>query len=168
MAIFTSSQLKAIRDFQDNALNTLGKLHKVIFSPKNIPCSYCLKPAISLHAGNVGLHGGPMPNLCGYCGGSGYIQQEVSETVLLEVDFSPRQTPKVVQVDAPGVKLPWDVILVKGYLRDLPKLQQSIEIQVNLPSAPITTGRYTLSGDGLDAFNIIQGRYFLAVLVRNS
>lgn len=168
MAIFNARQLKAIRDFQDNALDTLGKLHKLIFPPIYVDCSNCLSPAVSTYTDNVGIHGGPIPNLCGFCGGTGKTQQEVTDTILLEVDFSPRQTPKVVQVNAPGVQLPWDLIMVKGYLKDLPKLQQCEEVQINLPSFPVTSGKYRLSGDGLDAFNIIQGRYFLAILTRIS
>lgn len=166
MAIFNSRQQKKIRDFQDNALDALSKTHKLIFPPIFESCSSCLSPAISTYMGNVGLHGGPLPNLCTFCGGTGKIQKEVTENIQLEINYSP--TSKVIQADAPNVQLPWDVILVKGYLKDLPKLQQCQEIQINLPSFPITSGRYKLSGDGLDAFNHTQGRYFLVMLVRIS
>jgi len=168
MAIFTDSQLKAIRDFQDNALDSLSKTHKLFFPSKMVPCTNCLSPASSTYIGNVGSHGGPIPNMCVFCGGSGKIAQEVTDTISLEVNYSPKITPKVIQVDAPGIKLPWDVIMVKGYLKDLPKLQQCTEIQIDLPAFPITYGRYRLDGIGQDAFNITKGRYFVAILIRVS
>lgn len=168
MAIFNARQLKAIQDFQDNALNTLGKMHRLFFPSIYIDCSHCLTPAYSGFAANAGLHGGPLPNLCVNCGGSGKIKKEVTDTILLEVDFEPRQTLKSAEVNVPSVKLPWNIVVVKGYLRDLPKLQQCNEIQLDLPSFPVTSGRYRLGGDGIDAFNIVQGRYFLATLVRIS
>lgn len=168
MAIFTDRQLAGISEFQDNALDSLAKEHRLYFPSKMIPCSHLLLPASSTAASNAGLHGGPLPTICALCGGTGKVAQEVTETIMLEVDYSPRNTPKVVQVDAPSVKLPWDLVLVKGYLTDLPKLQQCSEIQLNLPTFPITSGRYKLSGDGLDCFNIIKNRHFLAILVRLS
>src|SRR5690348_11863016 len=102
---FNSGQLAKIQAVQDEILNSLSKTHKLIFPPIMEACTFCLKPAINTYMGNTGLHGGPLPNNCGFCGGSGKRAKEVTENIQLEIDFAPRELPKAVAIEAPGVTL---------------------------------------------------------------
>lgn len=165
MAIFSPTQLKQIRDFQDNMLDTFSKPCKVFYLPKMVDCTQCLAPVDSRYSNNTGLHGGPLVTLCDLCNGTHKIQQEVTDTLVLEIDWSPKLKFRDFRTEAPNVSLPYNYVIVKGYLSDLPKIQQAIEIQLDTNNL-YTNLRYIRTEDAADSFNIIQGRYFTSILKR--
>ena len=171
MAIFSSQQLNAIQSFRDNALKSLSTVCKIWYVSEWITCPNpeCLPVGNLPSMTNIGIHGGPLPTLCPLCAGNGKIQQEVTDTINLEINWIVRLYGQKQKIDAPNTRLPYDYIEVKGFLSDLPKLQKMVELQAIVGDFPVTNARYRLdSGDGFDSFNIIQGRYFMAILERIS
>lgn len=170
MAIFTSTQLAAIQALRDNSLESFSSVCKIWYPPEMITCPNpeCLPIGNQPLMTNIGLHGGPLVTICPLCQGNGKIQKEVTDIINLEINWSPRLASKKEKVDAPNTRLPYDYIQVKGFLKDLPKLQQSIELQAMTGDFPITNARYVLDSEGFDSFNVIQGRYFMAILERVS
>lgn len=167
MTIFTPIQLRKIREFQDNALDSLSKPCKVWYLPRFIDCTNCLAPVDSRYSNNAGIHGGPLVTLCDLCNGTHKIQQEVTNTLNLEIDWTPQLKFKDYQAEGPNVSLSFNYVIVKGYLSDLPKLQQAIEIQLDTNNLH-TNARYIRTENPTDGFNVIQGRYFCTILKRVS
>lgn len=73
-------------------------------------------------------HGGPAPfsfNGCVACGGSGFKEQEVTETIRLRIYFRRKDWIKVSQVSIPDV----DAQII-GYMSDLPKISNAAKIKL--------------------------------------
>lgn len=166
MAIFDSEQRAAIIQMFDAALDELSKPCKLWYPSVLVDCTNCLTPVSSEFFNNTGLHGGPIVNTCVYCGGSNKIQQEVTDTINLEIDWSPKLNRKEYVNMGPKVKLPYDLVIVKGYFTDLPKLYRATEIQLATHLMPVLNNRYIVANGTADPYNVIQGRYFTAVLER--
>ena len=171
MSIFSPAQLTKLREVRTAWFDTLKKPCKLYYQPTISSCSQCLLPVNSDYLGNVGRHGGPMGSMggiCSVCGGSGKIQSENTETVYLVINWNPKLTPVDANAPVPNIRIPYDIVLVEGLLTDLPKLQQAIEIHLDMATSPITGARYNMLNDGADGFSIIPGKYFVVSLKRVS
>ena len=168
MAILSEFQKLAFAAVKDQMLDDWGKPCKIWYPPVLEDCTECMNPTDITYAEGAGLHGGPIVNLCPFCGGRQKREKEVTDTIHLEIDYTNKLNRQTWNIEAPGVKMPYEVVTAQGYLTELPKLQRSIEILINLPGVPHSTGRYTLMDAGEDTFAIVQGRYFLASLKRVS
>lgn len=164
MSILNTVQIQAIREIMDEMLDDWSKPCKIWYHPIPVDCDACIN-MVTNQLGITGLHGGPMGNLCPFCGGIGKKEKEVTDTINLEIDYTNKFNRNNWN-NIETIKRPYEIINVKGYLVDLPKLQKSIEIQINIPAFPHTEGRYVLMGDADSSFAIVQERYFLATLKR--
>lgn len=164
MAIFTSSQLKAISDLFDEMHSSFSKTCKLYFNPKFVTGNQNLLLSDTTYLANVGEHGGPIQSNQHNAGGSNLIQEDVTENVDLVIDW----TIKDNQRWGAKVTVPFGIIHTRGYLTDLPKIQRCNEMQVDLPIQPIVNARYRWLGDGADIFSIVQGRFFLGYWERIS
>jgi hypothetical protein len=168
MSILNSVQIQAMQAITDAMLDDWSKTCKIWYPPILEDCTECLNPVDTTYINSVGLHGGPIANLCPFCGGTNKRQKEVTDTIQLEVDYTNLLNRQGYVIEAPAINRPIDTITVKGYLTELPKLQRSIEIQLNTGAFPHVNGRYVLLADGTEPFTIVAGRYFLASLKRVS
>ncbi len=164
MAILNTVQIQAIREIMDEMLDDWSKPCKIWYRPILEDCEACLN-MVDDGLGVGGLFGGPMANLCPFCNGSGKREKEVTDTINLEIDYT-NKFNRNNWINLEEVKRPYEIINVKGYLTELPKLQKSIEVQVNIPAFPHTDSRYVLMGDADSSFAVVQERYFLATLKR--
>lgn len=136
--------------------NEFSRLCTLYYPPIRIPCD----DHPFTQEGNIYQHGGPAPiggEPCVYCGGQGYKDKEVTETIRLRIYWNKRkwvQTATVVAADAE--------VQVIGLVSDLSKLMQadSVELvteQRNVNAMYRMTGHPFYHGFGKD-------RYFIAYL----
>ncbi len=166
MSYLSESQRQAVKTVLDNVIEEFGKDCRLFYQANNVEApTIRLKPAVSTYADSVMSHGGnipvhgqgePLEN------GANKIAQQTSEVIKMSIDWTPRK----YIIPVPTSQLPYGYIQCRGYIGDLPKIQKSINIQVQLPIEPYVTGNYKLLGEATDQFNIIQGIYFIAVLER--
>lgn len=138
----------------------------LVYPPKISPCANCEPSPIANRPSNIYRHGGPVPfpmgAICPACGGQGTFAEEVSETVYLKTSIIKKPFSNIpVQVN-----LPDGLLSVKGFLIDAPKLQQADFIIHNTALENYQTRKYKLYGEIDSPSNIVQNRYFTAILIR--
>lgn len=77
---------------------------------------------------NVFAHGGTAPfsfNSCSYCGGNGYKETEVTDTVRLRIYFQKKDWIKVAQLAIPDAEAQ-----IIGFMSDLPKVKNANKIKL--------------------------------------
>lgn len=157
----SDSQRLALREGFDSLIGFFGKTCKLVYKPILVDCTNCNRTAINTYTNTVWSHGGPLrvdQQGCVYCGGTGKKAQEQTDNIVLSIAWLPKD---FIQVPA-GIVLPAGTIQSRGYLTDLPKVQQAIEMQAQVPIENYTIGRYKLNTEAFDAFGIVQERYFIA------
>lgn len=168
--IFTLEQ--AVVDTTEKALNDLilylGKDCKVVYPPKITPCSNCVRDTIGNKSKNIYLHGGPLPfpnnTICPVCGGSGSTSaEETSEIVHLIVTWNPK---KYMNIKLDNIRLNDGVIQIKGKIADMPKIQRMSYLIPHIAIDAYGHYRFRLSGEPISPGNIVQGKFFTALLDR--
>lgn len=160
--ILDSEQKKYAQDILDESISFFGKQCRLIYQPKYENCG-CNFSGIGNKLDNVWHHGGPASIMgCVYCGGTGKRPVEISENLIMILDWNPSQ----FLLPAPQSFSPYDIVQSKGFLSDLPKILKCMEMRAQLPIEPYIISRYKLYGQPGDQDNIIQNRYFLAIWER--
>jgi hypothetical protein len=165
--IFTlSADVKAIaQQAIDDLHNELGKDCRLVYPSRMVPCANCVFDPIGKKSSNFYLNGGPAPfqngTLCPMCDGNGLIAQEVTEVVRMLVAWSPRHW--FIQKMPTNVQSPAGLIQTKGFYADVPKILQARQMILETPLEPSVRYRFFLESEPIDASNIIQGRYFVAL-----
>lgn len=164
MAIFDAQQLSALNDFYSDLIVSFGKACKLIYHGKFVTGNQNLTLADNTYLKNIGIHGGPINSEDVIQGGSGLIQNSVSENITLVIDWSINDAKKY------GINItsPYAIIKTHGHLTDLSKILKAVEMQVDLPLSPIVVGKYRFLGQGTDVFSIVQGKYFIGFWERIS
>lgn len=117
----------------------------VVFPAKKVSCPNCIFNPIGNTSSNRYKSGGPIPftngQICPFCHGVGYIDQEVTDTVKLNVYWNPKEwlnilPPPVFAASArAGQGVPFDypdaVIQTRGYLVDIDKLMKCEYIKID-------------------------------------
>ena len=163
--IFTLEEsVKAIiTNALDDLITELGKMCRLVYPPRMVPCDNCIYDPIGRKSSNVYLNGGPIPfqNVsCPMCDGS----CKKAETQTEDIKFLCSLTPKDFFVPIPNLNLqvPFSVVQTKGFLRDVPKVRRADHMIFQTPIDGVATKKYKLDSDPADVSNIIQNRYFVA------
>ena len=165
----SDEQKAAFKEAFDDILGAslFGKTCKIVYQPKLIDCQ--CSNLVTQPNGSHWLHGGPLridQQGCSMCGGSGKVAQEYSENIVMSVNWKPVGSTNydiLYSASQANIKIPYNIIVTRGFIVDLPKVKRCIQMQIQLPLAAYGLGRYTLRGEPGDSFNAIQDKYFLAV-----
>lgn len=146
----------------------LGKNCKVVYPPKMTPCANCVFDPIGNKSKNVYLHGGPMPfpfgSICPLCEGVGGLAgEEVSEVIRVIVHWNPK---KYMNVKLDNVRLNNGVISIKGHIADMPKISRMSYFIPHIEIDGYANYRFRLVSEPISQGNIVQGRFFTALLER--
>jgi hypothetical protein len=145
----------------DSMLNQLGKPCKLIYEPVRTPCNNCfLDTTTNLSSGQYNGTG-PMSftrGKCPVCGGSGYLpgETERSDVVTMTVIWK----PNVYKYFAPNVQLPDSLIVLKGYVTDLPKVLQAKYVIPDYLNQVYQSSRFVLFEAPHPQGSIVKNRYF--------
>lgn len=96
--------------------------------------------------------------------GKGRQAKEVSEVIKFLCAYHPKDF--FFPVPNLNIRVPGDVIQIKGYLKDRPKIMKAQTIIVQSDVEGIMRQVYQLASDPIDRSNIIQNRYIVATLER--
>lgn len=106
----------------------IGRACTLVYPPKRESCANCIKP-VGMSTTNTYRDGGPMPFTfggCPLCGGDGYKETEVTESIRLRIYWSRadwiRIAGSIVAEDAE--------VMIIGYMSDLPKVRKAIHIKL--------------------------------------
>lgn len=165
--IFTlSDDIRAIaQDAIDDLIDQLGKDCKLVYPSNAERCPNCVYDLEAHRSTNVYKPGGPIPfdsGACPVCDGIGTITTPASESIRFLCQWNPRDW-----FIAPGnIRIPEGYMQIKGYLKDMQKVLRAEYIVIQTPIANVREYRYKLDSEPIDQGNIIQGRYFIALLKR--
>lgn len=156
---------KIAQDAIDDIIDQLGKTCRLYYPAKAVDCVNCVYDPIGKKSSNIWRSGGPMPfhvGACPMCDGAGLRFDEQYEDKKFLCRWNPRQW-----FIAPGnIRIPDGYMQIKGYLTDLPALKRSEYIIVQTDISNYSSFKYKLDGEPIDKGNIVQGRYFVALLKR--
>ena len=105
----------------------IGRACTLVYPPKREVCTNCTLKPVGATSTNIYRHGGPMPfqfGNCPMCGGNGYKETETLGTIRLRIYWERANWIKI----GGSVNIPDAEIMVIGFMADLPKLRQAIEI----------------------------------------
>ena len=140
--------------------NFIGKECTIIYPPRRIACGNCLSPVGG--GTNSGLRG-PRPNSfapCPTCGGSGYKEQEVTDTIRLRIYWRNRDWLKVANT----VNVENADVQVIGYASDLTKIKRADVVRLINNQTHARWDTEVVSEPFLHGFG--KNRYFVAYLRR--
>lgn len=164
MAIFTDEQLQGIEEFIDEMLESFSTTCRLFYQPKYTEVSTNLQLADSTYMSNIGIHGGPILGISPETGDANVRASQATEDIAMIIEWELKDNKMYGQ----NMKSPYGIIRTHGFLSDLSKIQQCIEMQVKLPNSPITVARYRVFGEGEDVFSIVPNRYFICYWERIS
>lgn len=154
-----SSYYEVCDEFLNN--NFIGKSCTIVYPPKREDCVCTLNPQ-GYGTGNVFSHGGPAPkafNDCVYCGGNGYRETEVTETIRLRTYFNKKDWIKVGNLAVNDAEC-----MVIGFMSDINKVKNAKHILL-INEQTTTEFRYILAGEPAP-HGFGRSRYFTAFLKR--
>jgi hypothetical protein len=145
----------------------LGKTCLIVYPGRSVPCNNCVWDPIGNKSANRPVSGAPVPfssGPCPVCGGQGRRTDQATEEITLKCNWEMKRFAFPI----PSIKLraPYSLVEVKGYMVAVPKLLKMDYIVVNLPVAPYIRQKFRLASEPGDPSNIVQGRYFIALLER--
>lgn len=150
---------EACNFFIDNDI--IGRSCTIVYPPKRTTCSNCTVRTVGSTSTNVYKHGGPAPfqfGNCPLCGGNGYSESEVTDTIRLRIYWNRAEWIRV----AGSVNIPDSDIMIIGYMTDLPKLKRATEILLAKDQKEAEY-RTTLMGKPVP-WGFGRNRYFVAFL----
>lgn len=161
--LFTITQ--DIRDLAqgaiDSMINQLGKPCKLVYEPTKTPCTNCyLDTTTNMSSGHYNGTG-PTPftrGKCPVCSGVGYLPDEVEhfDVVTMTVIWK----PKLYKYFAPNASVPDSLIILKGYVTDLPKVLQAQYVIPDYENQIYQSSRYVKYEAPLPQGSIVKNRYF--------
>lgn len=163
---------QVIQDALDDLLaNTadggLGKTCQLVYPPRQVRCGNCIFDPTNNRSSNRPRSGGPVPFAvgasCPLCSGRGMKEEEATENITLKCNWEFKKFASSIPID---LRIPNAVVQVKGYLTDIPKLLRAQYVVINLPFVPYARQSFVLLGEPADESNIVQSRYFSALLRR--
>lgn len=169
--IFTlTADIKAIaRTAIDDLIQELGKDCRLLFPPLMKPCVNCLPDVIGKKSSNFWVNGGPIPfpggTLCPMCDGKGLRAEQATAPIRMLIAWKPE---KWVLDRLPNIEAPGGLIQTKGYLADVPKILQARQMVIETQIEGVMRYAFELASEPIDASNIIQGRYFVALWRRRN
>jgi hypothetical protein len=147
----------------------LGKYCRLVYPARVTPCSNCVIDPIGKKSANRPRSGAPVPfsagQPCPVCSGQGTIASEASETLVFGLTWEPKKfvLPAPAALD---LRTPNAACQVKGFLKDAPKLMKANYVVLDTQTEGVLRQKFKLAGEPGSPGNIVQGRYFYALLGR--
>lgn len=144
-------------DFIDSNFGINCKLY---YPPKRVACS-CTTNPVSGGSSNKFFGSGPAPfnfGQCALCGGDGYTEEIVSETIKFRVYYTPKDFIKIVNVEVPQ-----GAIQIIGRQSDMPSFLRANEIEPNSDKAGFKSERYKRLGN-CHPHGFKRRRYFVCFM----
>lgn len=143
--------------------NHVGRDCTIVYPPKRIPCNNCIIKPVGAASVNVYRTGGPAPfsfGTCPLCGGDGYSETEVTDTIRLRVYWNRSEWLRI----GGNINVEDAEAMIIGFMVDLPKVQRATELILvkdnNVNYRVVLMGKPTPWGFG-------KNRYF-TVLVKGA
>lgn len=141
--------------------NIIGRSCKLIYPPRREHCDNCVVRPVGAGSTNVYRNGGPAPfsfGSCPLCGGDGYSETEVTDTVRLRIYWNRSEWIKI----ASNINVDDAEAMIIGFAADLPKIMRATQILLVKDSQTTThpvvlLGKPTPWGFGKD-------RYFMVLV----
>lgn len=161
MTVIPSGFISKFQELNDSLVSELGKQCLLIYPVKRTACSNCIPNPLTKKSSGVYKAGGPKPftngEICPWCDGNGYFEQESTDTITARVYWEVKNWEKL---NIPNVRKASDVIEIRGFLTDKPKLLQCEFLQID-------SHRFTLSGN-IMPYGLVENRYFSSYWVRTN
>ena len=156
--LFSAIKLNKIKSLYNDMFDTFSKECRLYYPPLITNCSSCLKLVTNDFQGNVNVHGDNISNFggCDYCGGTGKIEQEVTDTVNMVCNWTPKNFKNLFQ----NVNLSQVDLITKCKISDAMKVRRCIYMMINPKLEPIIPHKYKLFSEGSDQYCITQGDWF--------
>jgi hypothetical protein len=138
--------------------DNFSRVCTIYYPPIKEPCTNC--PKLAGTSTNVWQGGEPAPfsfNSCQYCGGKGFREKEVTETIRLRIYWQKRDWVKIGNIAVPNA-----TCQVIGYTTDLPKLMTCKFINLISEEHAVEKDYKLAAKPFLHGFG--KSRYFIAYL----
>ena len=142
--------------------DNFSRICTLYYPPIREACNNCNVGLIGGNSTNVFQHGGPAPfnnNGCAYCGGNGYREKEVTDTIRLRIYHTKKNWVKTSDIVSPDAE-----VQVIGLTSDLPKFIRADSIQLVSEQNELEQ-YYNLAGEPF-FYGFNTNRYFVAFLRR--
>ncbi len=153
-----------ITDALDDIISVFGKKCRLVYPARWVACANCLPDPVGKKSSNVWRTGGPVPfsagSICPQCQGKGQRAEEVSEEILLKIEWDPKKFWR--PISNANVRSPASFCQTKGYVSDYPRLKRAEFLFIQLPIEPYVHVRMSLAGEPISPGNIVQDRYLIA------
>ncbi len=131
----------------DLITKNVGVPCKISYANSRTQCINCYINPILGNSSNQYKSGGPVSftdgTICPYCNGEGYIITERFDTIRMRAYFNRKD---FIKIDIP-INANNSTIQTIGFITDMPKLQQCVEIIVNTGIGNYSQYRYNLAGE---------------------
>jgi len=156
--LFSTFQRNKIKNLYADMFDTYSKECRLYYPPLISNCSSCLSLVSNSFQGNANVHGTNIDNFdnCSYCGGTGKIEQEVTETIQLICNWQPKNFKNLFL----NVNINQAMLLTKGKMKDFEKVRRSIYMMVQPKLEVLLNNKYKLSSEGSDQYCLIQDEWF--------
>lgn len=150
-----------IRDAFDEMLTQFGDQCRLYYAPKFIDCPDCQVDNIGNKPSNRWITGTPVGQpvqICGFCNSTGKLAQQVTETITMEIDWS----PKVYEFFSKDIKIPDGLVLSKGRIIDLPKVKTCEYAILDTSIENYQINKFKIYSEPIvpDKIEAIRNRYF--------
>jgi hypothetical protein len=138
----------------------IGRSCTIVYPPRRTSCANCTVRLIGSNSHNTYRNGGPAPfsfGSCPLCGGNGYKEVEVTDTIRLRIYWNRADWIKVG-----GISIDNANVMVIGSIIDVPKISRAIELHL-ATSQTEAKYRATLVGKPVP-HGFGRNRYFVAYL----
>lgn len=162
----TSAIRKTAQNAFDDLIDEFGKECRLIYPSVQGDCPNCIYDPTTNRSSGKYMSGGPrnfpFGTICPICRGKGRLDNQVSQSIKMACEWNPKNF-KIV----PGpIQIPNSIFQGRGYITDLPKILQSKKLIFELPIEQYMRYTFELIGEPIDPYNIVSGRYFVALWKR--
>jgi len=140
-----TNAITAYETVVDDIMSGLGVNCELVYVPIRQSCANCIFDTLGQKSSNIYNGTGPEPftdGLCPYCNGLGFKLQQVTETIKLRINWSPKPGQNGVPVI-----IPEGSIQIIGFLSDLPKVMRTASIKINSSQSDNHCWTYTVKSE---------------------
>ena len=147
MVQLSSTIFDKYKEFADDFINdNFGVNCTLEYPPKELACINCIYDMKSRKSTNKYKTGGPIPftfGVCPWCGGKGFKEDIVTETIKMRVYWD---RGSWVKIGIP-LNIPDGSVQSIGFLADFPKIKQAQKVILNSDQSGINVWEYSLYGE---------------------
>lgn len=141
----------------------------LLYPSQKTECPNCIVNPITVSSAGVYKTNGPSPfengQTCPWCQGVGFIETEATDNIRLLIDWEPKEYTTLVQQDPSKIKYPKGIIKIQGYIADMQKLRQAIQIKLHSGLQNYDYWIFEKVGEPIP-YGLIHNTYFSCLLNR--